>query len=188
MLVALSTFFAEVSGFGITLKRRLEKVEAEASGARREARDALLAAKYNSIRAGFRAGDERDAGMQRVWSEMTQQLRDEPDFDIEEHLRSGDDGLRLAGYAFLSSNPEDGWVPELVKIIKADRADFNQEMGLRALKALLKGNCNSLTKELRSELESLEQKWKQEHVTKKKDGESKRAQEVRGILDQCPDK
>jgi hypothetical protein len=187
MLVALSTFFAEVSGFGITLKRRLEKVEAEASGARREARDALLAAKYNSIRAGFRAGVERDAGMQRVWSEMQQQLRDEPDFDIEEHLRSGDDGLRLAGYAFLLSHPEDRWVPELVKIIEADRADFNQEMGLRTLKTLLAGNCNPLTGELRSELMRLGQKWQREHVDKKKRGESRRAQEVEGILKQCPD-
>jgi hypothetical protein len=183
MVVALSTFFAEISWFGITLKRRLEKVEAEASDARREARDALLAAKYNSIRAGFRAGPERDAGMQRVWLEMTEQLRDEPDFDLAEHLRSGDDGLRLAGYAYLLSHPEDRWIPELVKIIDADRANFNQEMGLRTLKTLLRGKCRLLTDELRSELKRLEQEWQREHKDR---SESKRAQEVKGILKQCP--
>lgn len=196
MLVALSTFFAEVSGFGITLKKKLERIEAEASGARREARDALLAAKYNSIRDRFKAGTkERDQGMQRVWSEMKEQLRKERDFDIDEHLGSWDDGLRLAGYAFLLSHPGDDWVQKdwvqkLVKIIDEDSADFNQEKGLETLRTLLTGNCNLLTRELREDLDGMAQEWQQKHEEKKKrgesSGESKRAKEVQRIFEQCP--
>lgn len=187
MLVALSTFFAEVSGFGITLKKRLERIEAEASGARREARDALLAAKYNSIRDRFKAGTkERDEGMQRVWSEMKEQLRKERDFDIDEHLGSGDDGLRLAGYAFLLSHPEDDWVQKLVEIIEIDSADFNQEKGLETMRTLLMGNCNLLTRELRSDLTRLAEEWRHDHEKKKKPGESRRVQEVKRIFELCP--
>jgi hypothetical protein len=188
MVAGLSTFFAEVSGFGITFKRRLEQVESEAFNARREAKEALLAAKYNTVRADFKPGEDRDAGMQIVWREMLKELRGERDFDVVEHLKNRhDSGLRLAGYAFLTANPDERFVDQLVEAMLADQEHFNQEMALFALKTNLEGKCDLLTNELRSELMRLRLEWQSRAAKGPVKKVSKRAQQVDQILLQCPD-
>jgi hypothetical protein len=184
MLLALSPFFAEISGFGITIKGRLDAVEAEAAEARVQARDALLASKYNAVRGQFRAGAERDAGMQDVWREMLETLRGESDFDVEQHIGNGQNpGLRLAGYAYLYTHPHSRWTGMLFEAIDADRAHFNQEMGLRTLARILEDDdCRSLTPELRQRLSLLRDKFRRQ--SSKRD-ESKRAHEIDKILENC---
>ena len=63
MLATLSIFFSEVSGFGFTLKARVDRAEekaeaavAESVEAKREARIALLATRYNEIRIDLEPG------------------------------------------------------------------------------------------------------------------------------------
>lgn len=185
LIVALSTFFAEISGFGITIKRRLDKVEKVAAVARDEARDALLAARYNAVRAQFRAGDERNKAMHAIWDEMLLSVRDVQPFDVDAHIGDhGNPGVRLAGYAYLMSHPDPRWVDPLLKAIAADRMRFNQEMGLRVLGVILKPACGLLTTQLRTTLQRMQAKFRAQ--PRKVGGQSARAAEIDRILAACP--
>ncbi len=185
MVLALSTFFAEVSGFGITLKGRLDRVEAQAAQASAQARDALLASKYNAVREQFKAGEDRDAGMHAVWREMVETLRGEPNFDVAQHIDNAQNpGLRLAGYAYLYSHPDSNWVGPLFESLVADKARFNQEMALRTLGRILQDDCRLLSPELRQRLIRLRDKAR---THSSRGPGSKRALEITRILENCPD-
>lgn len=184
-VVALSTYFAEISGFGITLKRRLDRVEDVAADARNEARDALLAARYNAVRAEHKAGADRDAAMHQVWSDLVRSLRDERSFDLSAHLGDRDDpGRRLAGYAYLAGNPDGRSIDTLVDAIRADDKPFNQEKGLEALRKVVERDCSLLTPARRAALESL----RTAVLTSRRPGKppSKRVAEIDRILEACP--
>ena len=200
MLATLGIFFSEVSGFGFTLKSRVEEAKRDAnqatekageareqaSLARREARDALLASRYNHIRAEFPPGGDRDKLMKDLWEEMIEEFKGETNFDVTAHLRNPrDEGMRLAGYAYLHAHPNVEMLSELATITLSDSKPFNQEMGLRTLRVLLRDRCELLDDNLRTRLEKKAASLRIE--TKAKGRSSKRVVEIEAILDQCPD-
>ena len=152
--------------------------------ARREALDARLAASYNKVRGDLPPGPARDKEMYEAWGEMVDRLKTDPDFDVIAHINNRQDaGMRLAGYTYIYANPDTRWLSELFSAVIHDRKHFNQEMGLRALCALLKGHCELLDDRLRNELKEQAQKFRSDGH-----GESsKRAAVIDEIFQQCPD-
>jgi hypothetical protein len=191
ILSFLGVFFSEISGFGIslkTLKTQIEEARRDAGEARRYALDSLLAAKYNQTRATIPPGEERDKEMDALFNEMKATLRGKGsrDFDLRGHLKNrDDDGMRLAGYAYLCANPGHAWTPDLVDAVLQDPAHFNEEMGLKALRHALQGNCGQLDDDLRAELKARAEKHSKR--ARSKNRESGRAKEIDAILKQCPE-
>jgi hypothetical protein len=200
MLATLGVFFSEVSGFGFTLKARVEEAKRDAGeakrtateakqdaiDARREALDARLAASYNKVRSDLPAGPARDTAMYEAWQEMVDRLKIDPDFDVIAHLSNKQDaGMRLAGYAYVYTKPDTRWLSELYPAVMNDKKPFNQEMGLRALRALLEGHCDLLEDQMRNELKEQAQKFRLNAQARRRN--SKRSAEIDEIFKQCPD-
>lgn len=185
MLTMLGVFFSEVSGFGFTLKARVDRAERNASEARREARDALLASRYNHIRSEYRSGSERDNLMRDLWKEMVEEFKEQGNFDMPTHLHNRNNaGMRLAGYAYLYANPDARKVADLAEATLADNRPFNQEMGLKTLRLLLRDRCDLLDSSLRSRLEQKAADMQQRAARRNRT--SKRAAEIEAIFEQCP--
>ena len=129
---------------------RIEKV---ASDAKSKARDALLASRYNQARIDFKPqSSERETAMRTVWSDMVDEVRHESDFDVCAHLQSSDDGLRLAGYAYLYANPDNRWRDDLLAALAREKKGFNEEMGLLVLQLLLGDTCDGFDRALERRL------------------------------------
>ena len=193
MLAVLSIFFSEVSGFGFTLKARLDEVDqkakaaaSESADAKRDARLALLAARYNEVRTDFEAGKERDRVMKPVFDEMVAVARTDDDLDVQRYLRSASGGMRLAGYAYVQAHGRVEWLPDLLNARRSETLHFNEEMDLRALRILLAGRCDRLDMTLRAELKKRMRECTENAHKKKPHEESNRALEIEKLLEQCP--
>jgi hypothetical protein len=200
MLVALSPFFSEISGFGVTVKSRLAKVEQKvervedqtqrtastAAAAQMQARDALmLAAQYGQVRTEYPRGPARDKQMRRLWDALVDGSRGEEGGNLRALLGSTDFRERLTGYAYAYANPNPAIVRDLSEAVLNDDTPFNQEMGIRALRTVLEGHCDLLTPDLRERLDTLTQRLLRR--AERKGRPSKRVAEIERLLQSCPE-
>jgi hypothetical protein len=123
--------------------------------------------------------------MYKVFEDMVDTLKENQKFDLRDHLRNRDRGMRLAGYAYLGANPDQPWTPDLVDAVLHEDAPFNEEMGLKALRHALQGHCGRLDDNLRTELKARAEKYRERAHNKGR--ESKRAGEIDAIFEQCPE-
>ena len=155
-LVMFSGFYAEISGFGFTLRRKIEELgesvsdltefnekrlaqrsagqefESTAVGRVPDARIAGLAERYDHLRVTMPSGSARTRRMTELFKQMQDALRDEPDFDLVGHLAHQDRGVRLAAYAYLREHVEPDMMADLVDAAADEDRPFGQYAALRA--------------------------------------------------------
>jgi len=209
MVGALGIFFSEVSGFGFTLKSRVDQaVQAgeeaarraasaedrahlamsEASEAKRQVREALrAAAMYRQAREDLPAGPERDAAMRQAVKMMAADYASNSNDDLD--LRSlledrSDEGNRLAAYVSLRERPRPEWFAGLVRALLQESKPFNEETALEALHAALDGHCDQLDADLRRQL--IERRDRYADRAQRRHRSSKRAALIDRILERCP--
>ena len=96
-----------------------------------------LAARYNEIRATQPPGFERTSAMAAIVREIQQLAKTADGFDWRSALASEDNGIRLAGYAYLSARPQRGAAEPLVHtLLQRDEKPFVQYWALKALEAV----------------------------------------------------
>lgn len=100
-----------------------------------------LAAEYNRVRdpaRGMRSGAERTAVMTKLVGEMIAAADAGATLQIDNALRGGDLGLRLAAYAVLYARPDETFtIPLVQSVIDLEPKPFGQFWGLRAIGRLL---------------------------------------------------
>src|SRR5690242_5820257 len=102
IITGLGLIFSEVSGFGITLKRQIDRASRDASEAKKQSQEALLAAKYSAILTYKTASSERAAEIHEIFGEMQEAVDEVKDFDVLAHLGNKHDaGMRFTGYAYV---------------------------------------------------------------------------------------
>jgi hypothetical protein len=158
-LVLLSMFYAEISGFGVTLRRKVAEIderadelqetvgdlaefnreqvmghglEFEIAGTMPDTRISDLAKRYNSLRWTMPSGRERTRRMSEVVRQMQEILRDATDFDVAGHLAHDDRGMRLAAYAYLQTHTVPESTSALVDAAVHEEKPFGQFSALRA--------------------------------------------------------
>jgi hypothetical protein len=136
-----------------------------------------LAARYNQIRWTMPSGSQRTAEMTNVFLQMQELLRDATDFDVSGHLRSADRGKRLAGIAYLYTNPDSARANELAEVALSEDKPFGEYQALVALRKLVRGNCSALGDANRIRLRS-----RQAELPPGTD----RATEINRLLRDCP--
>ena len=194
IVVALSAFFSEISGWGFGLKRAARRAERKADAASRQAvvaknvaESALqtshvaeqatldrgattmkdshgnvdlrgiedLVAEFNDVRTQTR-GAARVSKETSVVSRMISALNGaSPEILDIHHYLTGDDGQRLAAYAFIYANPEIASAPQLVRAILGERANFSQYWAIRALRRIVTVDPAALDLNSHRELASL---------------------------------
>lgn len=123
------------------------------AGGRTEDLGALVA-EYARIRGTQPSGPKRTALMTRVFGRMIGVAEALQDFDVRGALLGGDDGMRLAGYAYLHAHPDPALVEPLVRSVTVlDATPFGQYWGLRALGTIVSAAELELPPELRAQLE-----------------------------------
>lgn len=161
-LVLLSMFYAEISGFGVTLRRKVAEIDERAdalqetvgdlaefnreqvigrgpefeitqAGTVPDPRIAALAKRYDTLRWTMPSGRERTRRMGEVVRQMQESLLDAPDFDVAGHLAHDDRGVRLAAYAHLRAHTAPELVSALVDAAVHEEKPFGQYTALRAL-------------------------------------------------------
>lgn len=162
-LVLLSMFYAEISGFGVTLRRKVAEIDERAdalqetvgdltefnreqvmgrgpeagvarAGAVPDPRIADLANRYNTLRWTMPSGRERTRRMGEVVRQMQESLQDVPDFDVPGHLAHDDRGVRLAAYAHLRTHTAPELMSALVDAAVHEEKPFGQYSALRAVR------------------------------------------------------
>jgi hypothetical protein len=76
-------------------------------------------------------------------------------FDVSSHLHKQDDGMRLAGYAYLYANPDTRQTQELVAALVNEANHFAQYWALRALHRQVVLEPSTLDFSTRNALETL---------------------------------
>jgi hypothetical protein len=202
IITGLGLIFSEVSGFGVTLKRQIDKASHDASEAKeqsqeashdaseakRQSQEAFLAAKYSAILTYKTASSERAAEINEIFGEMQDAVDEVQDFDVLAHLGNKHDaGMRFTGYAYVSRHPDSKWIPAFIRSIEEETIPINEEVALRVLKEeILKDNCKYLDDDFRKTLIARREKYNAE-AAGKGEKESNRARIIREILSQCPD-
>ena len=160
-LVLLSMFYPEISGFGVTLRRKVAEIderadelqetvgdlaefnreqvmgrgkEFEIAGSVPDARIADLANRYNTLRWTMPSGRERTSRMSEVVRQMHENLQDATDFDVAGHLANADRGVRLAAYAYLRTHTAPESMSTLVDAAVHEDKPFGQYSALRAVR------------------------------------------------------
>lgn len=159
-LVLLSMFYAEISGFGVTLRRKVAEIDERSSelqetvgdltdfnreqvmahgqeigiaGGVPDPRITDLAHRYNTLRWTRPSGRERTRQMTDVVRQMQDILRDATEFDVAGHLVHDDRGVRLAAYAYLRTHPMPDLISALVDAAVHEEKPFGQYSALRAV-------------------------------------------------------
>jgi hypothetical protein len=157
-LALFSGFYAEISGFGFTLRRKVEELgesvsdltefnrervaprlataetlETTSAGQVPDPRIAALAERYDRLRWTMPSGDARTGRMTDVVEQMRDLLRHATDFDLTGHLEHHDRGVRLAAYAYLRAHTVPGMMPELVAAAAREDKPFGQYCALLAV-------------------------------------------------------
>jgi hypothetical protein len=215
-LVALTAFFSEITGFGVSLKREVRATSQKASAALAKASVAKstsvvaqdlafqrptmhqspetmsgtdvmarieeLAGEYNAIRAREPTSTSRSASMTTVVTKMLSELSgvESERFSLQPLLvDAGNDGHRVAAYAYLYANPIPGFTQALVQAILSEPTRFGQYWAIRALSRIVERQPDSLDfnsqRELRRLLASL-------------GPNTDRAYELRNLLNSAPHK
>jgi hypothetical protein len=138
---------------------------------------ARLAARYNEIRWTMPSGLERIAEMTKVLMQMQELLRGVRDFDLTGHLRSTDRGMRLAGIAYLNTNPDPARANALADVALAEDKPFGEYWALVTLRKLVGTDCTALDNDRRIRLRA-----RQAELTRGTD----RAIEISRLLRTCP--
>lgn len=137
-----------------------------------------LATEYNAIRRDMRSGSERTSLMTEVVSKMIGRFSTaEAAPDLSALLSSEDRGLRLAGYAYLYTNPESARAIELASSVMSEDKPFSQYWGLQALRKQIDLDHGAIDLNTRRRLERLAQQL---------DDGTDRAHELRRILGSTP--
>jgi hypothetical protein len=179
ILAVLGVFYSEISGFGISLKRRVDEVDQTARkglqlaeqtqedtqnlhettadlgdgirkvwgqprgtpgpASREEAESPTtarvrdLADQYNRLRATVPSSNQRTQQMAEIVNELRRLLKEIPDFNVAEYLKSTDRGLRLAAYAYFLEHKAPQYLQELLKAVYEEDKPFGQYWALMAL-------------------------------------------------------
>lgn len=100
-----------------------------------------LAKEYNEVRdpdRGMRSGAERTAAMTKIVGQMIAAADAGATFPLDEALRGGDLGRRLAAYAVLYARPNPAYtIPLVNSVIELEPKPFGQFWGLRAISRLI---------------------------------------------------
>jgi hypothetical protein len=117
----------------------------------------MLADDYNATRRAMPSGAERTSAMTSIVAKMISVLdRVEPDqFDVSAYLGDDDPGLRLAGYAYLYSNPDPRRTQEIADSMFKEEKPFAQYWALRALHRQVQDDPTSLDRNTRRRLNEL---------------------------------
>jgi hypothetical protein len=136
-----------------------------------------LASRYNELRWTMPSGHSRTREMESLFRQMEGELRDSEDVDVRQLLSSNDRGFRLAGIAYLSSNAQPEFIPDLAATALEEDKPFGEYCAWRTLRRRLQGHCHLLVPEVR------------QRMTARLAGlpsASDRSLEIRGILRECP--
>jgi hypothetical protein len=161
-LLLSSVFYAEISGFGVTLRRKVAELDERSDelretvgdlaefnrervvprmpatavettpGAVPDPRIADLAGRYDTLRWTMPSGRERTRRMTEVVRQLQDVLRDATDFDVAGHLAHHDRGVRLAAYAYLRTHTVPDLMPALIDAAASEEKPFGQYSALRA--------------------------------------------------------
>ena len=93
-----------------------------------------LADQYNRVRATMPSSDDRTRRMEEIVNELRRPLKEIPDFEVAEYLKSTNRGLRLAAYAYLLEHKAPQYSQELLKAVFAEDKAFGQYWALTALR------------------------------------------------------
>jgi hypothetical protein len=129
-----------------------------ATGAKQtlETEIASLAQEYDTVRHTQDSGSARTSTMTSIITKMIALLNNvEADsFDVSSYLRSPDEGMRLAGYAYLYANPDPRRAQEVSATLMQEKP-FGQYWALRTLRRLVVADPSSLDLNTRRSLEGL---------------------------------
>lgn len=94
-----------------------------------------LISQYNTIRSQEKSSAARTNRLSTIASRMVSALSGAPldAFPITDYMHSGDDGNRMAAYAYIYANPEIGLASALTNAILLERTRFGQYWAIRAL-------------------------------------------------------
>jgi hypothetical protein len=129
-LVLLSVFYAEISGFGFTLRRKVEELENRSDALQKDV--AALTGRYDTLRETMPGGAERTRLMTELFKQLKETLRDTKDFDLAGHLRHDERRERLAAYAYLRTHTVPDVMSSLVRAATSEDTPFGQYAALRA--------------------------------------------------------
>lgn len=129
-LVLLSVFYAEISGFGFTLRRKVEELEHRSNALQKDVES--LTDQYGTLRATMPGGAKRTNLMTALFDQLKETLRDADDFDLAGHLRHDDPSQRLAAYAYLRTHTVPTVMSSLVAAAASEDTPFGQYAALRA--------------------------------------------------------
>jgi hypothetical protein len=209
VLVALTAFFSEISGFGVSLKRDVRRTKKKADAAFSTSRSAeqtselaqevalassrgteqptrplavheeleRLISDYNAVRASGPSSSAKTQRMTTVVGSMVSLLSGSAaaDFALDTYVSGTDnDGRRLAGYAYVYSNPDPRFVPMLAGAILHEDTRFGQYWAIRALRRVISLDPAALDLNSRRELEGL---------LRRLGPNTDRAHELRQVLD-----
>lgn len=100
-----------------------------------------MAAEYNKVRdpaQGMQSGAERTVAMTKIVGQMIAAADAGASLPLDNALRGGDLGLRLAAYAVLYARPDPAYtIPLVNSVIELEPKPFGQFWGLRAISRLV---------------------------------------------------
>lgn len=160
-LALLSVFYAEISGFGFTLRRKVAELdersdalqetvgdlaefnrerlvpqviesELDTAGSVPDPRIAALAERYNTLRWTMPSSSKRTSRMTALFEQLQDVLRAADDFDLAGHLTHHDRGMRLAAYGYLRTHTVPELMTALVNAAATEDTPFGQYAALRA--------------------------------------------------------
>lgn len=129
-VLLLSVFYAEISGFGFTLRRKMEELEHRSNALQESV--AKLTDRYGTLRDTMRGGAQRTRLMTELFDQLKETLRTADDFDLGTHLRHDDRSQRLAAYAYLRTHTVPEAMSSLVTAATSEDTPFGQYAALRA--------------------------------------------------------
>jgi hypothetical protein len=102
-----------------------------------EAKLTKLVEAYNHVRNSMESGNARTSKAVEVIKAMFLLSPHLKTFDVEEALKSSNNGSRISGFAYLYTKPDFKHIDSLVNAIISDPTNFGQYWGIQALRSVL---------------------------------------------------
>ena len=173
ILALLCVFFSEVSGFGLTFKRKVEAIDQQVTAVKEaisedrvdiqdyvderiRGEDPTVAEledpnfikplidEYNHVRLNEPSGAARTKIMDEITFRMREALNGVDDFPVLTYLRDDDAGRRLAAVTYLYMNPDPQQAILLADAALSERRGHNEYWAWAALRKLVAKDCGVL--------------------------------------------